>query len=59
LWNWIKGFFNREYELISNLDWHSEDGECIRATILAYHQLLSEEDARIQKLMDNKNKNLK
>lgn len=56
LWNKIKEVFNREYELISNLNWHNEDGECIKAMILAYHQLNAEEGNRKIKEMEQMNK---
>ena len=54
LWNFIRGIFNREYELVSNLSWHDANGECIKAMLLAYHQLISEEDARVRAEMDKR-----
>ena len=55
----IRGWLDREYELVSNLDWHSDDGEAVEAILLAFHQINAEEEKRIQKEWNDKNKNPK
>lgn len=54
IWLLIKELFNREYRITSNLDWKSDEGRELDILLIAYNQLIAEEEKRIHDEMDKK-----
>jgi hypothetical protein len=53
-WYLIKELFNREYMMICNLDWKSDEGQQINVDLITYNQLIAEEEKRVHDEMDKK-----